>query len=102
MAAVAWPGSSVRFTGKPAEPKRCVAAPGCAIQYENAAALTNRRIARVSALLRSHAARVVVPERGEVAERLARFSTCRPWPAAKSVQRCADSGMCMEAVMSDW
>src|SRR3984957_6556621 len=48
-----------------------------------------------SALVRSHSRRVFVPERRDFAERLARFSTCRPWPAAKSVQRCADSGMCM-------
>src|ERR1700741_231928 len=48
-----------------------------------------------SALVRSHSRRVLVPERRDFAERLARFSTCRPWPAAKRDQRCADSGMCI-------
>src|SRR5580704_17918936 len=54
-----------------------------------------KRIARLSAFVRSHSRRVFVPERCELAERLARLSTWRPWPAAKSAHRCAFSGMCM-------
>src|SRR5579862_7243926 len=51
-----------------------------------------KRIATLSALLRNHSKRARVPERCEVAERLARFSTCKPWPMVKRPQRCQLSG----------
>src|SRR6185437_4653927 len=57
-AALAWLGSMVRLKGMPSVWTTCVAAPGCASQYEKPAALMNRRIARLSALVRSHSARV--------------------------------------------
>src|ERR1700690_1528122 len=55
-----------------------------------------KRIARLSELVRSHSRRVRVPESGECAERLARLTTWRLCPAAKSAHRCAVSGMCID------
>ena len=92
-AAVACPGSRVRFTGIPSVPKACVATLGWAIQYEKVAAFTKKRIASVSALIRIHSRRVFVPEILDAVERLARFRTCRPCPATKSVHKCAFSGI---------
>ena len=74
IAAVACPGSSVRFTGNPTALIACVIALGCPIQYENAAAFTKQRIARLRAFVRNHSARVFVPDKRDPAESPARFN----------------------------
>jgi hypothetical protein len=79
----------------PTELIACVAAAGCASQYENAAAFTNSRITSPSALVRIHSIRVFVPESGEPADKLARFSTWSPCPPINKTHKCADSGMCI-------
>ena len=90
IAAVACPGSSVKFPGMPTEPIACVAASGCASQYENAAALTKNRIARFSAFVRTHSAAGLGSRQVDSADKLARFNTWSPCPATNNAQKCAE------------
>ena len=86
IAAVACPGSSVKFALSPRDDSTCVAASGCASQYENAAAFTKNRIVRFIAFVLSHSTRVFVPDSDDCAERLARFNTCNPCPVKNNPQ----------------
>lgn len=54
-----------------------------------------KRIVRFSAFVRTHSVRVLVPDKTNWADKLARFGTCSLCPATNKAQKCADSGMCM-------
>lgn len=97
-AAVAPPGSSVKFTGIRIAPSICVPTAGCANQYANVAAFTKNRIASVRAFTRNHCRRLLVPDMRDAVERLARFKTCKPCPAAKIAHNRVFSGICNEII----